>query len=137
LQCASSAERETPGELRIEQVLGNLIDNALRHGAGAIHVSAAQDGDWLELHVADEGPGFPAEFAPHAFERFSRANHNRSSGGTGLGLAIVAAVAQAHGGSAAASNAPGGGCDVSIRVPNPREEHDSDRADARISQPVA
>jgi two-component system OmpR family sensor kinase len=123
--------------LRIEQALGNLIDNALRHGAGAIHVSAARDGDWLELRVADEGGGFPAEFAPHAFERFSRANHHRSSGGTGLGLAIVAAVAQAHGGSATASNAPGGGCDVSIRVPSPREEHDPDRADARISQPVA
>ena len=103
--------------LRIEQALGNLIDNALRHGAGTINLSAAQHGDWLELHVADEGPGFPADFAPHAFERFSRANQHRSSGGTGLGLAIVAAVAQAHGGSARATNAPGGG--VSIRVPNP------------------
>jgi signal transduction histidine kinase len=102
--------------LRIEQALGNLIDNALRHGAGTIHLSAAQHGDWLELHVADEGPGFPADFAPHAFERFSRANQHRGSGGTGLGLAIVAAVAQAHGGSATASNAPGGGGDVSVCV---------------------
>jgi two-component system, OmpR family, sensor kinase len=105
--------------LRIEQALGNLIDNALRHGAGTTHVSATQDGDWLELHVADEGPGFPADFAPHAFERFSRADQHRGSDGTGLGLAIVAAVAQAHGGSATAATAPGGGGDVSIRVPNP------------------
>ena len=120
--------------LRIEQALGNLIDNALRHGAGAIQVSAVQDGDWLELHVTDEGPGFPAGFAPHAFERFSRANEHRSSGGTGLGLAIVAAVAQAHGGSATAGSAPGGG--VSIRVPNPCKEHHLDRAEARLPQPV-
>ena len=118
--------------LRIEQALGNLIDNAIRHGAGAIHVSASQHGDWLELHVTDEGAGFPADFAPHAFERFSRANQNRSSGGTGLGLAIVAAIAQAHGGTATAANAPGGGADVSILVPNPSEEHDFVRAEARV-----
>jgi heavy metal sensor kinase len=122
--------------LRIEQALGNLIDNALRHGAGTIRVSAAQDGDWLELHVADEGRGFPAAFVPRAFERFSRADEQRGSGGTGLGLAIVAAVAQAHGGSATASKAPGGGGDVSVRVPNPREEQDPDRAEARMAQPV-
>jgi two-component system, OmpR family, sensor kinase len=107
--------------LRIEQALGNLIDNALRHGAGAIHVSAVQKGDWLELQVSDEGAGFSADFVPHAFERFSRADQHRNSGGTGLGLAIVAAVAQAHGGSAAVANRRRGGGDVSIRVPSPRE----------------
>jgi heavy metal sensor kinase len=105
--------------LRIEQALGNLIENSVRYGAGAIHVSASQQADWLELHVADEGPGFPAGFAPHAFERFSRADVSRSSGGAGLGLAIVAAVAQAHGGTATAANASGGGARVSIRVPQP------------------
>jgi two-component system OmpR family sensor kinase len=111
--------------LRIEQALGNLIENALRHGARAVHVSASQDGGWLELHVADEGAGFPADFAPNAFERFSRANQSRGSGGTGLGLAIVAAVALAHGGTATAANTPGGGADVSVRIRNGnRERHD-------------
>jgi heavy metal sensor kinase len=104
--------------LRIEQALGNLIENALRHGAGTIRVSASRDGDWLELHVSDEGAGFPADFVPDAFERFSRANQSRGSGGTGLGLAIVAAVALAHGGTATAANGPSGGADVSIRVPS-------------------
>jgi signal transduction histidine kinase len=104
--------------LRVEQALSNLIDNALRHGAGAVHVSAARDCGRLELHVTDEGPGFPVDFLPRAFERFSRADQQRGSGGTGLGLAIVAAVAQAHGGSATAANAPEGGGDVSIRIPN-------------------
>jgi heavy metal sensor kinase len=122
--------------LRIEQALGNLIDNALRHGSGAIHVSAAQHGDWLELHATDEGPGFPAQFAPHAFERFSRANQHRGRGGTGLGLAIVAAVAQAHEGSATAENRSSGGGDVSIRIPNQRPQQDVDQAKARMPQPV-
>ena len=120
--------------LRIEQALGNLIDNALRHGAGAVHVSAARYGDRLELHVTDEGAGFPAEFAGHAFERFSRASQHRSSGGAGLGLAIVAAVAKAHGGSATIATRPG--CDISIRIPHPRAQQDPDPAEARIPQPV-
>jgi heavy metal sensor kinase len=110
--------------LRIEQALGNLIENALRHGAGTIRVSASYDDKWLELHVGDEGDGFPADFASNAFERFSRANQSRGSGGTGLGLAIVAAVALAHGGTATAANGPGGGADVSIRVRDANGERD-------------
>ena len=104
--------------LRVEQALGNLIDNSLRHGAGAVRVSATQDGAWLELQVSDEGPGFPTSFLPRAFERFSRGNQHRGSGGTGLGLAIVAAVAEAHDGSATATNTPDGGSRVSIRISN-------------------
>jgi two-component system OmpR family sensor kinase len=110
--------------LRIEQALGNLIENALRHGAGTIRVSASRDGDWLELHVSDEGAGFPTDFVPDAFERFSRANQSRGTGGTGLGLAIVAAVALAHGGTATAANAPSGGADVSVRVRNANRQRD-------------
>jgi heavy metal sensor kinase len=106
--------------LRIEQALGNLVENAVRYGAGPISLSAVRGSGWLELHVTDQGPGFPAEFAPRAFERFSRAEESRSSGGTGLGLAIVAAVASAHGGRATATTAPGGGADVSVHVPDGR-----------------
>jgi heavy metal sensor kinase len=118
--------------LRIEQALGNLIDNALRHGAGAIRVSASQNADSLDLHVADQGPGFPSGFEEHAFERFSRANQSRNGGGAGLGLAIVAAVAQAHGGTATAANAPGGGAEISIRIPTRTEAHDAERGAARV-----
>ena len=70
----------------------------------------------MELHVIDEGPGFPAEFLPRAFERFTRADEARSRGGSGLGLAIAAAVATAHGGSAQARNGSLG-ADVWITLP--------------------
>jgi signal transduction histidine kinase len=82
------------------------------------------DGDdghdgWVEFEVLDEGPGFPPEFLPHAFERFRRADdaRSRTDGGAGLGLAIVLAVARAHGGTATAGNRPSGGAVVSLRIP--------------------
>jgi two-component system, OmpR family, sensor kinase len=84
--------------IRMEQALGNLIDNALRHGSGAIGLSAARRDGFVRLDVTDHGPGFADGFADQAFERFSRAGHGRTGGGAGLGLAIVRAVAEAHGG---------------------------------------
>jgi len=102
--------------LRVEQALGNLVENALRHGAGTVRIwSRATDGR-VELHVSDEGQGFPPEFLPHAFERFRRADTARSGDGTGLGLAIVKAIARAHGGRATARNTNGGGADVWIEL---------------------
>jgi heavy metal sensor kinase len=94
--------------LRVEQALGNLVENALRYGEGTIRLA----GDAKSLRVSDEGPGFPPGFAPRAFERFSRADQSRGTGGAGLGLAIVAAVAEAHGGSASVS-----GTSVTILLP--------------------
>ena len=82
--------------LRMRQALGNLIDNALRHGEGTVTLTA-RDG---AIEVSDEGAGFPDDLAPRAFERFSRAGTSRA-GGSGLGLAIVRAIAEAHGGSVA------------------------------------
>jgi signal transduction histidine kinase len=102
--------------LRIEQALGNLVENSLRHGAGTIWITATHEDDTLELHVADDGPGFATGFAPLAFERFSRAEQSRGSGGTGLGLAIVAAIASAHGGSAEVV-ATARGADIRLRIP--------------------
>jgi heavy metal sensor kinase len=101
---------------RLEQALTNLVENALRHGAGTIRLAAAQHNGRLELRVTDEGRGFPSEFLPHAFERFSRPDESRGRGGAGLGLGIVAAIAQAHGGAATAGNI-GGGAEVTISVP--------------------
>jgi len=102
---------------RLEQAVGNVVDNALTHGGGDVRLSAAEKDGHVELHVCDSGSGFPAEFLPHAFDRFSRADDSRSEAGTGLGLAIAAAVAAAHGGSAHAANRDGAGADVWLALP--------------------
>jgi two-component system OmpR family sensor kinase len=105
----------------MRQALGNLLDNGLRYvpAGGRVSVAAVRDDGSLRLEVRDDGPGFPAEFLPVAFEAFARpdASRSRPGGGTGLGLAIVAAVAQAHGGTAEAANLPGGGAVVVLSIP--------------------
>jgi heavy metal sensor kinase len=107
----------TADRLRLEQALTNLVDNALRHGGGAVTVSAVRDDGTAELHVVDQGPGFGPDFLPQAFERFTRADEGREGDGSGLGLAIVATIARAHHGAARAANTPGGGADVWISLP--------------------
>lgn len=103
--------------LRVEQAVSNLVDNALRHGGQRIELDAAMAGDFVELRVHDDGPGFPPDFIDTAFERFTRADSARGRGGAGLGLAIVAAIAHAHGGRVAARNRAEGGVDVSVILP--------------------
>ncbi len=85
---------------RIEQALGNLVENGLVHGAGTVTLRALRRDQQVELHVSDDGAGFPDEFAARAFDRFSRADEARRRSGSGLGLAIVEAIARAHGGTA-------------------------------------
>jgi len=114
---AADALELTADEARIEQALGNLVDNALAHGNGTVRLSALEHNGHIELHVCDEGPGFPSEFLPHAFDRFTRADAARAGAGTGLGLAIADAVATAHGGSAHARNREEGGSDVWLALP--------------------
>lgn len=101
---------------RIETVLGNLVENALRHGAGTIRLGARDDQGELVIVAADEGPGFPPQFADQAFDRFARAESGRTSSGAGLGLAIVKAVVEAHGGTVSVGVAPGGGAQVTVRL---------------------
>jgi signal transduction histidine kinase len=99
---------ETLGEveadrIRLEAALGNLVENAFRHGAPPVRLEATREGDDAVFRVTDSGPGFSPDFLEHAFERFARADAARTERGAGLGLAIVAAVARAHGGSVSAS----------------------------------
>jgi two-component system, OmpR family, sensor kinase len=102
---------------RGRQALGNLVDNALRYGRGEIRLSARSDNGELEIAVSDDGSGFSPELAPIAFERFSRGDGGRTSGGAGLGLAIVRAIAEAHGGSAAIAVNSTPGATVKLRMP--------------------
>jgi two-component system, OmpR family, sensor kinase len=118
LDVASGAEESVVADqLRLEQALGNLVDNALRHGSGAVRLDAGRRDGSIELRVSDEGEGFPPSFLPHAFERFARADESRARGATGLGLAIVDAVARAHGGTAEAANRHEGGAVVTLTLP--------------------
>jgi two-component system OmpR family sensor kinase len=119
-----SLEVEAPSDLtgvgdrtRLEQALGNLVDNAVRYGAGTVRLAARPQNGSLELRVSDEGAGFAPEFLPRAFERFSRDDGGRVRGSTGLGLAIVQAIAKAHGGAATARNASRGGAEVTLVLP--------------------
>lgn len=87
-------------QLRLEQALSNLVDNALRHGRGTIRLGVAERPSRVELHVRDQGDGPSDDLGAAAFDRFARGG--RSDGaGAGLGLAIVRAIAESHGGEAA------------------------------------
>jgi two-component system OmpR family sensor kinase len=112
-----TAARVTADRSRLEQALDNLVANALHHGEGTIHLATTTHDGRIELHVRDEGAGFPAEFIGEAFERFTRADPARGRGGSGLGLSIVQMIAGAHGGRARAANDPGGGARVTIELP--------------------
>ena len=103
--------------LRVGQALVNLVDNALTHGSGTVELAAEERDGLVELHVRDRGSGFPEEFRPRAFDRFSRADEARSRGGSGLGLSIVELVARAHGGAVGLANGSSGGADVWISLP--------------------
>jgi two-component system OmpR family sensor kinase len=117
---AESDRRLNADLLRVRQALGNLVDNALRHGEGEILLSARSAAGGVELDVSDEGAGFDPAFAARAFERFARDDRARTRGGSGLGLAIVRAIAEAHGGWAAI--VPGDGATVRLWLPDAAPE---------------
>jgi two-component system OmpR family sensor kinase len=106
--------------IRLEQALGNLVDNALRYGGGRVDLRARSVDGSVELHVEDEGVGFPPDFLQVAFERFSRPQPGREGHGAGLGMSIARVIAEAHGGSADAANTPQGGADVWLALPRER-----------------
>lgn len=103
--------------MRLEQALGNLVDNGLRYGGDEVTLQAARIDGRIELHVRDNGGGFPAEFLGRAFDRFARVDAARGRGGSGLGLAIVRAIAESHEGTAHIANAGPGGTDTWVALP--------------------
>jgi two-component system phosphate regulon sensor histidine kinase PhoR len=106
---------------RLEQMLTNLIDNAVKFNRpeGAVTVAFAPNGARDRIRVKDTGEGIPAEHLPRLFERFYRVDRARSRemGGTGLGLAIVKHLARAHGGEASVESEIGEGTTFMIELP--------------------
>lgn len=107
---------------RMAQVLGNLVDNALRHtpSGGAVTLGGRREGGHITLTVTDTGEGIAAEHLPHVFERFYRADtaRDRASGGSGIGLAITKALVEAHHGHVRAESAgKGAGARFVITLP--------------------
>lgn len=106
---------------RIEQVLTNLIDNAIRHvpDSASIHISGRTDERGLYIEVNDQGPGIPEEDLPFLFERFYKADKSRTRGrsGTGLGLAIAKNIIDAHRGNISVKSKLGQGTTFSFFIP--------------------
>ena len=107
---------------RMGQVLGNLLDNALRHtpAGGRVLLAADAVDAWVELVVQDSGEGIPADHLGHVFDRFYRGDtaRTRSQGGSGIGLTISRALVEAHGGTiSASSGGPGHGATFTVRLP--------------------
>jgi PAS domain S-box-containing protein len=124
--CGESEDKfrvEVTGELpetwldvdKIDQILGNLIENAVRHGGGTVTtVVEPQDDDAIVVKVRDQGEGIAPEVAPRVFRQFWR---GKRRGGTGLGLYIVKGLVEAHGGTISVQPAPGGGAEFRFIVP--------------------
>jgi signal transduction histidine kinase len=105
---------------RLRQVLGNLIDNAVRYSpeGGAVHVTAGPSDGAVRVDVQDDGPGIPLDQQTRIFEKFGRADlPGVSKPGTGLGLFIARSIAEAHGGSLAVSSEPDAGATFTLTLP--------------------
>jgi signal transduction histidine kinase/CheY-like chemotaxis protein len=108
--------------VRLEQIAGNLISNALKftRGDGVVSVFVGREGDDAVLRVADQGIGIPADMLPKIFDLFVQAHHtiDRSRGGLGIGLTLVRRLAEMHGGTVdAASEGEGKGATFIVRIP--------------------
>jgi signal transduction histidine kinase/ActR/RegA family two-component response regulator len=122
--------------VRLEQIVGNLVSNALKftRGDGVVSVFVGCEGDDAVLRVADQGIGIPADMLPKIFDLFVQAHHtiDRTRGGLGIGLTLVRRLAELHGGSAhAASDGDGLVSTFTVRMPTvaaPKEENTADTA---------
>ncbi|MGA5466735.1 sensor histidine kinase [Mycobacterium sp. NPDC050041] len=117
-------------EQRLAQVLGNLLDNSLRHTArgGRVEIRCMRVAEQVSISVVDSGEGVAAEHLPRLFERFYRADaaRDRGKGGAGIGLAIAKALVEAHGGTITATSAgPGTGATFTLTMPTARRHDDA------------
>jgi signal transduction histidine kinase len=104
---------------RLRQVLGNLIDNAVKYSPAGERVdvrAVALDGT-VQISVADRGPGIQPEDQRLVFEKFGRVSNGSSKPGTGLGLYIARSITEAHGGTLGVSSTPGRGATFTLRLP--------------------
>ncbi len=104
---------------QLDQVIGNLVDNAERHAKSQVFISVRADGAQAVVEVSDDGPGIPIADRDRVFHRFVRLDQHRSAslGGSGLGLAIVAEGVTAHGGTVGVTESAQGGARLQIRLP--------------------
>ncbi|MEV7443792.1 ATP-binding protein [Streptomyces sp. NPDC091204] len=99
---------------KIDQILGNLLENAVRHGEGTVTIGVSPHEKGTAVTVSDEGPGIPEESMGRVFTRFWRGSKR---GGTGLGLYIVKGIVEAHGGTITVGRGPGGGAEFRFILP--------------------
>jgi two-component system heavy metal sensor histidine kinase CusS len=115
----------------LQRMIGNLLDNSLRHtpAGGSVVLAAARQGAWVSIAVADTGAGIDARHLPHLFDRFYRVDTSRAtaSGGVGLGLAIVKGIAELYGGSVSVHSEVGHGTRVTILLPVHAEANDGEQ----------
>lgn len=105
-------------DLRIEQIIANLITNALRYGGTKpVTISISTTADKVEIHVQDQGRGIPADEHQRIFEKFERLGNNEVREGLGMGLYIARQLAQAHGGDLGVSSKPGEGACFTLQLP--------------------
>ncbi len=119
LQLGEDAAREGLPEMwadadRLEQIFFNLIENALRHGAGIVTVTVERETGWVVVQVDDEGDGIAPADRDKVFGRFW---HGPSNASTGLGLYVVRGLVEAHGGTVVALDGPTGGARFEARLP--------------------
>ena len=123
--------------VRLRQVLGNLLANALRFTpeGGFVDLTLSTAGSRAVLQVSDSGPGIPADELPRVFDRFFRGRH-AASAGSGIGLAVVSELIDAHGGSVRAANRPGAGAVFTVDLPVSRREPASPAVAAVDTRPA-
>ena len=104
---------------RLDRVLANLVDNAVKHGGGVVAVTVSTDGPRLRVSVDDAGPGVPAHLRSRVFERFARApaTGRTDADGAGLGLALVHRHVRAMGGEVRVVPRAGGGARFVVELP--------------------
>jgi two-component system OmpR family sensor kinase len=127
-------------QLRLRQLLANLLDNARTHTPPGtpVTVRVSRSDDTATIEVADRGPGMSEEEASRVFERFYRGDPSRSraSGGTGLGLSIARAIVEAHGGTISVASAPDQGATFTVSFPAATMEEVTAPADAGAAPPT-